>query len=305
MQQAGRAVRKRYRHYKYLIVLAPLLIVWAVLSVYPNISIIPLSFYKWNGLSQSKAFVGWQNFRVIFQNKTWFAKCFANTMFYTAVILGIQTLLSIALALALRKDTRFNKLSRSVVFLPIVLSSAAIGTAWTYIYDGNFGLLHNAFESLGLSGAAAFNYLSGRYNALFFIAIVQIWAGLGVPVTLLIAGLNSIGEEQYEAARIDGASPRQINWKITLPQLLPTILRVMLLTINGAVMSFDYVFLVGGTAVGGVAKSYDTWAVTIYKNLTSDNYGMVAANSTVLAALMFVILVVQYFATKKAEDRFL
>lgn len=290
---------------RYLMVLVPILIFWFVLHVYPNIAILPNAFVKWNGLSDVKEYVGLRNFRVIFKSEQWFKKCFFNTSAYIIYSVILQTALALLLALVLRKNTRHNNALRTLYFVPIVLSSVAVSLIWQYMYDPNIGFLHNLFQAMKLEKLADFQYLSGRYQWLFFIAVVQIWAGIGVPITLFTAGFQGIPEEIYEASALDGANGWHTFWDVTLPQMTPTILRVMLLTISGAALSFDYVFMLGVEHVEA-STSFDTWAVAIYKSmLGNSDYGMVAANSTVLALFMMIICIVQYVATKHAEDNYM
>lgn len=296
--------KRRNPALKYYLIVIPLMLFWFVLHVYPNIEIFPLSFYKWDGLSAGKKiFVGWQNFKLIFRSDAWFKRCFTNTTAYIIYTLLLQTTLALALALVLRKNNRHNNFFRTLFFVPIVLSSVAVSLIWTYVYDVNIGLLHNIFKALGFTKLADFQYLSGTYQRLFFIAVVQVWAGIGIPITLFTAALQSVPEEIYEASALDGANGWHTFWKVTLPQIMPTVLRVTLLGVSGAAMAFDYIIMMAG---GEASAPYYTWAVVIYKNMTEgSNQGMVAANSALLAILMLIICVVQFFATRKAEDNYM
>lgn len=293
------------RHIKYYAILLPLLAAWFFFHIWPHLEIFGVSLYKWNGLSDVKKYVGLSNFKVIFKSDQWFKRCFCNTGMYVVYTLLLQTVLALAIALALRKNTRHNNAFRTLFFLPIVMSTVAVSAIWNYLYDVNIGFFHNIFQAIGLNSLADFQYLSGRYQRLFFIAVVQIWAGIGIPITLFTAGLQSIPEEIYEASALDGANGWQTFWRVTLPQMMPTILRVTMLTISGAAMAFDYVLMLGVQNPDSTAL-FDTWSVVIYKTMVSDNnYGMVAANSVVLAVFLIVICVAQYAATKRAEDSYL
>lgn len=300
----GQPVRRKASYIKYYLIVIPILVAWFFLHVYPNVEIFPLSFYKWDGLTAGqKVFVGWQNFKLIFRSDAWFKRCFSNTSAYIVYTLLLQTVLALALALALRKNCRHNNLFRTLFFVPIVLSSVAVSLIWKYVYDVNIGLLHNFFKVLGFTRLADFQYLSGTYQRLFFIAVVQVWAGIGIPITLFTAALQSVPEEIYEASALDGANAWQTFWKVTLPQIMPSVLRVTMLTISGAAMAFDYIIMMAG---GDSSAPYYTWAVVIYKNMTEgSNQGMVAANSVLLALLMLIICLVQFIATRKAEDSYM
>jgi ABC-type sugar transport system permease subunit len=283
----------------------PLLAIWFVFHIYPNIKVFGLSLYKWNGVSDAKSYIGFKNFQVIFKSKQWFRKCFFNTSAYVIFTLAVQLVLALALALTLRRNNRINNALRTLFFIPIVLSSVAVSMIWRYMYDVNVGFLHNVFKAVGLDALADFQYLSGRYQRLFFISVVQVWSSIGVPITLFTAAFQAIPEEIYEASSLDGANDWQTFWDITFPQIKPTILRVMMLTISGAAMAFDYVLMLGVQNPDSSAP-FDTWSVTIYKTMVADNnYGMVAANSTVLAVFLLIIMVAQYYVTRHAEDQFM
>lgn len=292
--------RKR-KHWKYILCVIPILVVWFILSIYPHVEVIPLSLYKWSPISQKRTFVGLEYFKIMFDVQwkiTW--KQFLNTILYVLYLFGIQTILALSLALVLRKNTRHNKFFRALFFLPMVLSSTMVSLTWSYMYDPNLGIINNLLGNLGVDGFPGHNFFKPDAMALLCIVLVHIWANIGYPITIITSGLQTISDDLEEAARLDGANQWQLFWRVTFPLLLPTLLRITLLTLTTGSMAIDYILMMGSR---GDTMSFDTWSVEIYKGITNDsNYGMVSARSVVLFVVMIVFSLIQYRATKKVED---
>ncbi len=297
--------RKRWLStYKYILYALPILAVWFVISILPHLEVIPLSLYKWSPISTVKEFVGLHYYKMMFTFQ-WkeTSKYIVNTLLYIGYLFVIQTTLAISLALALRKNTASNRFFRTFFFLPMVFSSVMVSLTWRYIFDPNLGILNTVLGMLGAEGFPGHNFFSPDWMALLCIVLVHIWAGIGYPITVFIAALQSIPEDLHEAGRIDGANAWKDFWHITFPMLLPTLLRTTMLTLSTGAMAYDFVLMLGSRLT---EASYDTWACTIYKEVTLDsNYGMTSAKSTVLFVVLLVICGIQYIATKKAEDAFL
>ena len=293
---------RKKRHLRYLFYAMPILIFWFVMTIYPNLKIMPLSFFEWSPLNDHKEFVGLYNFKVLFtyQWKTT-KKYIFNTLLYVFYLFGVQTVLALALALSLKKNRLSDRFFRALFFLPMVLSTTMVSLTWSYMYDPNLGIINNALGALKVNGFPGHNFFKPDAMALLAIVLVHIWANIGYPITILTSGLQSIPKELYDAATIDGAKRMQIFRKITFPLLLPTLLRNTLLTITTGSMAIDYILMMGSRMV---PMSYDTWSVNIYKSITMDTtYGMVSARSTVLFLLLLAVCLVQYLVTKRVEDR--
>lgn len=289
---------QRNSYLKYVLYIIPSLIVWFTLSVLPNLQMFPMAFYKWNGISKVKTYVGWQNFQNTFDNPT-FRTGLLNTLYYVLFLFLIQTAISVLLAMILREDTSYNRFFRTFFFLPLVFSSVMVALTWTYMYDPNLGILNQILTSLGLTGFNGFDWLGEPTRAILCIVFVHIWANIGYPITLITAGLQTIPETLYEAATVEGANTFQINFKITFPLLLPTLLRITLLTLSTGAFAFDYVLMMGSSLVN---NSFDTFAVSMYKDLKGLNLGMPATKGVILGIILMVIFIVQFFVTKKVEE---
>lgn len=299
-----RTIARKKKHLKYVFLIIPVLIVWFILSIYPHIEVIPLSLFKWSPISSKKEFVGLHYFELMFTVQ-WedTLRMLLNTVLYVMYLFVIQTILALSLAMVLRKNTRHNRFFRALFFLPMVLSSTMVSLTWSYMYDPNLGILNNLLANLGVDGFPGHNFFKPDSIALLCIVLVHIWANIGYPITLITSGLQTISGDLEEAAKLDGATPWQTFWKVTFPLLLPTLLRITLLTLTTGSMAVDYILMMGSR---GADMTFDTWSVAIYKGITNDStYGMVSAQSVILFILMIVFSLVQYRATKKVEDEIL
>lgn len=288
---------KKLHHYKYVLIMLPGLTVWFVLSIWPNLATIPLAFYKWNGFSNTKTYVGWQNFEVLI-NGGGFTDQLRNTVLYIVFLFAVQTVLAVTLAVTLKKNTAHNRFFRTFFFLPLVFSSVMVGLTWGYMYDPNLGMLNQILSTLGFKSMESFYWLGEPTRAIILIVMVHIWANIGYPLTILTAALQTIPADLYEASEVEGASSMHQFRKITLPLLMPTLLRITLLTIVTGALAFDYIFIIGS----GAGNEYDTFSVTMYNGLKGDNLGIPAAVGLFLGVILFVIFLIQYIVTKKMED---
>lgn len=292
---------RRQKYWKFMILVVPLLAIWAIFAIYPNLSIYELMFYKYSGFGSEKIFVGLQNIKIVLLKGEW-VTFLKNTAVYIFYLLIIQTILSLFLSLALAKNTRHNRFFRALFFITMVFSSVMVGLTWSFIYDANLGILNNILSWLGFKSMAGYNWMASDNSALLCIVIVHIWANIGYPITILTAGINTIPVEVNEAAMIDGASKCRTFWHITLPLLSPTLLNMTMLTVTTGAMAFDYVLLLGSSMT---TTGFDTWSVQIYKSIiqSSPQYGTIAVHSAMLGILMIVMTVIQFVIQRNVAKR--
>ncbi|MCD9026189.1 carbohydrate ABC transporter permease [Cohnella silvisoli] len=293
------SLRKKLSTYKYVLIMLPGLIVWFVLSIWPHLEVFPQAFYKWNGYSPNKVFVGWQNFETFYRSSA-FKDGLLNTVLYVLFLFVIQTVLSVFLAVVLKRNTRQNRFFRTFFFLPLVFSSVMVGLTWGYMFDPNLGMLNQIFSALGIKSLESFNWLGEPVRAIFCIVMVHIWANIGYPLTILTAALQTIPEDLYEVSEIEGATSMQQFRKVTLPLLMPALLRITLLTVVTGALAVDYILILGSSV--GSANEFDTWAVKIYQGLLGSNLGLPSAIGVFLGAILFIVFLIQYVVTKKVED---
>jgi len=300
-KQMGKKLKKKYNYLKYLLFVLPGLLVWFVFSLLPNIQIFYFAFIKWNGISAVKEFVGLDNLKNMLHDP-FFITAFQNSIIYIIVLMVVQNSIALFLAIILRGNTRINKFFRTFFFSPLVLSTVIVAMIWGYMYDPNFGMINTFLHQVKLD-KLAMNWLGTPVLSIVCVVLVHIWHNMGYPLTIILAGMQTIPETLYEAAKVDGAKKGKILTAITIPLLLPTLLRVSLLTIIGGTMAFDYTYALGSGGTAGVNSKLDTLSVFMYKSISNkQSIGFSAAIGLTLTAFVFVIFIIQFIASKKVED---
>ena len=190
-------------------------------------------------------FVGFSNYIRQFANED-FKKSLLNTVIYSIMFIPLDLVLALALALAVQK-IKGKTLYRLFYFMPVVTGSVSVGVIWTWILNGDFGLLNTVLAAIGIEGP---KWLTDTRWVLPSIVLVSVWWN----VVLLLAGLQNIPESYYEAAKIDGAGKWQIFKSITIPMLSPTLFFVLIMTMISSFQVFDQAFVM--TSGGPVKASY-------------------------------------------------
>lgn len=280
--------------------LAPFMVVFLVFKVYPVIMAVIMSFQNFQGI-QSQEWVGLSNYQNVF-NLVRFNQALTNTTLYTVGTILILIPLPLVLAVLLHSGrVAQSSLFRTLLFLPALTSLVVAGTVFRLILaeDGFFNLFLSS--TLGISPK---RWLEVSELALPSLIIVATWRWTGINILYFNSGLVNIPRELYESAVIDGASPMQMFWRITLPLLRPTTLFVVVLSIIGGYQVFVEPFILytggGGPGDGGL-----TMALLIYRTaFTSFNFGTAAAMGVILGAIIFIFSMIQFrfFGVFSRED---
>jgi ABC-type sugar transport system permease subunit len=293
---------ERNRVYKKLFYIIPLTAFWFVFGLLPNIHLFYVAFFNWNGVSKEKIFVGLQNFKEVI-NDSQISRVVMNTVLYVLFLLVIQTVFALILAYSLKKNTKKNIFFRTLFFSPLVLSTTVVGLTWGYMYDTNLGMINTLLGAAGLKNLQQ-DWLGVVVLSVFCVVMVHIWQNIGYPITMMLAGMTGISHTLSEAASVEGANEVQIFFHVTLPLLAPTLLRIILLTIVTGAVAFDYVFILSGGGSSTNAQPFDTVAAYMWRNLSSTyNYGKPAAISVFLSLTIFCVYIVQFFVTKRTEEK--
>jgi carbohydrate ABC transporter membrane protein 1, CUT1 family (TC 3.A.1.1.-) len=278
----------------------PNLLIFGVFILLPML----LNFYYaftggTNLFPQDRPFVGFDNFQRLFtcqdffQPNTCLEDRFARSMVNTAVFVTSQValvvLISLITALALNRKIVARGLFRSVFFYPVLLSPVVVALIWKWILQQD-GLLNALIVSLG---GDRVSFLTSGDWARFWVVIISVWSTMGFYTLILLAGLQSIPAELYEASSIDGASAWTAFRRITMPLLMPTMMVVLVLSVIRAVQIFDVVFAFTGGGPG-TATLYLVQYIynTAFTNLTN-LYGLASAASVVLAFFLVVFTLLQ------------
>lgn len=241
-------------HLKNFSFVLPAVLIFSIFYIYPFFDIFRLSFHEWNGITPTMKYTGLQNFRELMQDTVWW-QSMGHAAYITLIALTFQNVLAFALALACDREIRMKKFYRVVFFIPPVLSEVVVGFIWQWILyagmqDGeHIGLLNYWLTKTGLPHLVH-NWLSDPGTALTCIAVVHSWKGFGWGFIMLLAGLQTIDRQLYEAARVDGASPWKIFTNVTVPMMVPVMLVVVILTVLGSMQVFVLVLSMVGQGLG-------------------------------------------------------
>jgi ABC-type sugar transport system permease subunit len=220
-----------------------------------------------------------------------------NAGFITFWALTFQNMLAFALALAVDKATRTGKIYRVIFFILPVLSEIIIGLLMREILISDPGILNQWLDKSGL-GFISTDWL-GRNKVLLTTALVHCWKGFGWAFVILLAGLQTIPEQLYEAARIDGANSWQTFRKVTLPLLTPVVAMVLVLTILGTMQAFAMILALTRGA-GGLTE---VPVMRIYNHLRGSQVGLACAEGVVLGIMLILISFAMLYVSKKIRKR--
>ena len=289
---------KRYRHLS--IAQKQIVWAWAFLAVpvifyvwirfYPTANAILLSFQDWNLLG-SRSWAGIANYQKL-MNDPVFWIVFKNTFVYLLLGTPISLLVSFVVAYHLDKVRFMHGFIRALYFLPFLTSTVAMAWVWRWFYQPvPIGLFNNFLASMGIGQIA---FLNSTTNALPAILAPAVWAGLGFQVIIFLAGLRSIPQTFYEAARIDGVSWWTILVEITLPLLKPTIVFLVVFSSIGFLRIFDHVFNMTTNNPGGPLNSTKPLVLMIYDTAFNGyDMGYAAAQTVVLFSVLLVVSLLQ------------
>ena len=271
--------------------LAPTIIGLAVLSAGPIVAAFGISLTSWDLLTVPK-FVGLGNYQELLGDDR-FLTALRNTIFFTVVSVPVGMVLAIGLASALNQRIRGIAWIRTAYFLPLVTSATAIALVWLWIYSPT-GLLN---QVLGIFGVPAQRWVSDPVWAMPAIIVMSIWQGLPINVIILLAGLQAVPSEYYDAANVDGANRWDRFRNVTLPLLTPSIFFTGILALISAFQVFDLIYVTANPGKPGDATV--TLVYFIYENgFRNFKMGLASAASWILFLIVAVVTIL-YFRTQK------
>ncbi len=284
---AGARPRRRVRWQPAWLFIAPSMLILAVFIVYPLTQSFWYSLHEWSIGATSQTWVGTGNYRRLLSDER-FWNALRVTSIFAVTSVAAQMLLGYAAAAALLRDSWLNRLVRSILFFPTIVSLASIGLVWRFLLDPNIGLVGGVTSAFGVEPVA---WLQDPSLALPTVIFVSVWKNLGFTMIILLAGLKAVPTHLYEAARLDGASARQLTWHVTLPSIRPTLLfTTMILTIN-SLQVFDLVYVMTD---GGPLFATDTLVTMMFREgFENFDIGYASAIAWILFALILVLSALQ------------
>ncbi len=266
------------------VLLSPYLFVFLVFNVFAIAYALYLSFTYFDLFSPPR-WIGLGNYLYLLRDNLFLQKAVPNTLKYVAVVVPVQTVISLLLAFALDQEIKFRRFFRTLFYVPSVTSSVVISLIFLWLFKKT-GVIN---QILGLS----IDWLTSPTFALPTIMIVNIWATTGTMMVIFLAGLQDIPVTYYEAAMIDGANRWQMLRHITIPLLRPVIFFVVTMGVIGCFQVFDQIYVM---TAGGPLDSTTTIAYLIYKwafQSTTPFMGRASAVAFVLAGMILIVTVIQ------------
>ncbi|WP_261783920.1 carbohydrate ABC transporter permease [Curtobacterium sp. TC1] len=286
--------RKRMRSFYPAWFFIPAIALYVVFFAVPTFAGFYFSLTRWTLFDQT--FIGFDNFVRFFQDPQ-LVSGFVHTFQYGFVTSAAKVVIGLALALLLTSPVLGRGYLRAVVFFPVLVSTIGIGITFKALMDPFHGIINGVLGSVGLPTPG---WLTDPALALWSVAAVDVWKGVGIATLIFIAGIVAIPQEYFEAAQVDGASAWSIFRNITLPLSRPAMGTVIILSLIGGLRSFDLIWAMTG---GGPGFTSDVIASVIYKQYQAGFYGLSTAGNVVLFVVVTAIMVpISWLLNRKEAD---
>jgi multiple sugar transport system permease protein len=285
LRHTARVMRREWTAYLFLL---PGFLIFSVFTVFALGFTFYLSFHEWEIVSVDKPYVGLQNYTDMIHDER-FRQTIINTFYFSGAVVPLQMLFGLAIALLLNTGLRGRVFLRTVYYLPAVTPFVVSAIVWKWFYNGDFGIFNFYLLKAGLIDAPV-SFLSDQNLAMPSVIAMTVWGGVGFSMVVYLAGLQSIPEELYEAAKVDGAGPWARLRHITIPMLRPTTLFLAVIGIIFAFQQFTQVFIM---TRGGPVDKTTTMLFYIYEsafNFFEMGYASALAFALFLMLLVFSVL---------------
>ena len=270
---------KKRSEIPYVLMALPAVAVFITFFILPLVFTIRYSFYNWTNFSPDVFFVGLKNYKKLFSDITIIGGI-KNSLTYAFFTVLLQNLISLPVAVVLNTKFKGKNFFRATFFCPAVLSTLVVGYLWKYILSASdFGFVNQILNQLGVGTV---NFLGNGKLALVSIIFTQVWQWFGWSMVIYLGNLQSISDDLYEAASIDGASTLRKFWHITIPGLAPAIKINLVTGIISGLKVFDVVL---SMTIGGPAHKTDTILSLMFAKFSEGNYGYASS-----FGIMFLIV---------------
>lgn len=293
----GLAAQIKKNRTVYLLI-CPFFLLYAVFGIYPLLYSFSLSFFKWSGTGE-KVFVGLLNYRFLFKDAK-FLQAVLNTLIIWCLNTIPMVLLALVFAFLLNMATlKFKSVFRVIYYLPNVTSTVAVSIVFATLFANTYGLINFGLTSLGIDNI---QFMNNPFWVRFVVALIVTWRWTGYNAIIALAGLQKIDQTLYEAARLDGASNLQIFRRVTIPQLNPTIIFIIVTsTIGGWQVMEESMMLVG--KAGGIGNAGMTVVLYLYnKAFLERAFGYGSAVSWALFVIIGLFSILNWKLTKREID---
>ena len=280
-----------------IMLIAPTVIVFCGVIVYPLVSAIYLSLFNIFTPTLQGEWVGLDNYRTLLgKGEFWMA--LRTNLIWTVGTLTLQILFGVGMALVLHQNIWFRSLARSLILFPYFVSTVVAVLVWKWLFNDLYGIMNHLLITAGLTDFPI-EYLGTMPNAMISVILVGAWKYFPFVVIAVLARLQTIPDHLYEAARIDGAGPISRFFDITLPQLREVLVVIIMLRAIWDFKEFDLIFLLTG---GGPVTSTQTLPLLVYKEAFKLNQMGMASAYAVLMMLIMLVFMLLYIRKTRSEE---
>jgi multiple sugar transport system permease protein len=262
--------------------LAPGAIMFLIYVIIPIFQSLSISFYDWDGLGEA-SYIGTENYIELLDDDAFYTSLKNNVLWLVLYMLSIPA--GLFIAIFLNQTVRGIRIYKSLFFFPFVISQVVVGLMFSWFYAPNFGLLYKLIEMVTGNGVAI---LADENYVTYGIIAAGLWPQIAYVMILYITGLNNIAPDQVEAARLDGARGMKMLWYVILPQLRPATFIAVVVTVIGALRSFDLVSIMTD---GGPYGSSRVLSFYMYEQALSE-YGFRMGYGAAIAVVLFAIMMI-------------
>ncbi|MDH3663908.1 MAG: sugar ABC transporter permease [Alphaproteobacteria bacterium] len=262
--------------------LAPGVFMFLVYVIFPIFESMWISFYDWDGIGDA-TWIGWDNYVELFDDDAFYTSLKNNVIWLVLYMLAVPA--GLFIAIFLNQNVVGIRLYKSLFFFPFVISQVVVGLIFAWFYAPNFGLLTKILAGLGLGDIAI---LADERFVTYGIIAAGLWPQIAYCMILYLTGLNNVSPDQIEAARLDGAKGFRMLWHVIIPQLRPATFIALVVTIIGALRSFDLIAIMTD---GGPYGSSRVLSFYMYEQALSE-YGFRMGYGAAIAVILFLIMMV-------------
>ena len=304
-----------------LLFLTPAMVIIGVFHFYPLFYAFYISLHRWR--IRNQGFIGFDNY-VTALNEREFWRAFLNTTWFAVLTVPVTMIMALTLAYLLFQKVKFLGVFRTIYFLPYVTSAVAAAAVWAWVFSARNGLANEVLGWVGIGpqrwlqeprgifdlvasglGVSLPGWMGGPSLALFAITITQIWHNLGFQIVIFLVGLGAVSRELYEAGRVDGATERQLFFRITLPVISPTIFLIAIIATIDAFKAFTPIYVMStsanvGARPGGPLGTTQTSVVYVLNQIFGANrYGYGAAAAMFLFVVIMSLTLFQMWVSRR------
>ncbi len=262
--------------------LAPGLAMFAIYVIIPIFQSMWISFYDWDGLGP-KEWIGTANYAELVDDEAFYTSLKNNVLWLLLYLLAVPA--GLFVAIFLNQTVRGIRIYKSLFFFPFVISQVVVGLMFSWFYAPNFGLFYKLIEAVTGTGVAV---LADEHLVTYGIIVAGLWPQIAYVMILYLTGLNNVAPDQVEAARLDGAKGWRMLWYVILPQLRPATFIAVVVTVIGALRSFDLVSIMTD---GGPYGSSRVLSFYMYEQALSE-YGYRMGYGAAIAVVLFAIMMI-------------